>query len=508
MSTARRLTRGLAATLLQQVVTAVGNLVLVPVFLGHWGEQRYGEWLMLYAAVAYMTVVDFGMQMYVVNRLNQAYTRGAMDDYHRTLHSALRLSLAISGAVVALVVIAFALMPVARWLEFVWIDEPEAALVGTLLGVQLLGAIPQGLVNGVYRTLGEYPRGVMISNAQRALGFGLTALVVAIDGTPSGVAAAQLAPLALSAGFVWWDLRRRHPEIRLGVNEGSYREARALLVPSLFFFLIQLSSGLILQGTTLVVGSVISVAAVVGFTTTRTLANLITQITFTVNATLWPDLTTLETQGRYDTLRELQRLATKVVLALTLAATVFLVFDGEPLVRAWTRGKVDYDATLTTTFLVYTLYLGFVNTTTMVLVAANQHRATALTLTAATGAGIALAIPAAHWLGSAGVTAAMLVTDVAIRGVVQTRDACRMIAQPLGSYLMDTLARGALVAALAFAIMGGLAALSGIAGAGASVIAMIAFAGVTGVVVGGLTFVVWLAPSERRRVLSLARRGR
>ena len=38
MSTARRLTRGLAATLLQQVVTAVGNLVLVPVFLGHWGE--------------------------------------------------------------------------------------------------------------------------------------------------------------------------------------------------------------------------------------------------------------------------------------------------------------------------------------------------------------------------------------------------------------------------------------------------------------------------------------
>lgn len=504
MSRLKRLTRGLAATLLQQVVTAAGNLVLVPVFLGHWGEQRYGEWLMLYAAVAYMTVVDFGMQMYVVNRLNQAYTRGDMHDYHRTLHSALRLSLAISGVVVGLVVIAFALMPVARWLEFVWIDEPEAALVGTLLGLQLLGAIPQGLINGVYRTLGEYPRGVMITNVQRALGFGLTALVVAIDGTPSGVAAAQLVPLALAAAFVWWDLRRRHPEIRLGVREGSYTEARALLLPSLFFFLIQLSSGLILQGTTLVVGSVISVAAVVGFTTTRTLANLITQITFTVNATLWPDLTTLEAQGRYDTLRELQRIATKVVLALTLAATIFLVFCGEPLVRAWTRGKVAYDPTLTAVFLVYTLYLGFVNTTTMVLVAANQHRATAITLTLATAVGIALSIPAASWLGSAGVTAAMLVADVGLRGLVQTRDACRMIGQPLGPYMIDTVVRGAVVAAVGFGVMAAVAHVL-TAGAGASVVAMIGFAAVTGVVVAALTFVVWLAPEERRRVLSLLR---
>ncbi len=500
MSKTRRLAKGLAATLLSQVINIVGNIVLVPVFLSHWGELQYGEWLMVYAAVAYMTVVDFGLQMYVVNLLSQAFTRGDMGDYHRTLHSAFRMSLTICAAVLALMLLAFAILPIGDWLDFAVIEHGAVAWIATLLGLQLLGAIPQGQINGVYRTIGEYHRGVMVGNAQRAAGFAATGVVVGLGGGPQEVAAAQLVPLVLSAIYVWVDLRRRHPEIQLGLRQGTFVEAKKLLLPSLFFFLLQVSAGLVLQGTTLIVGSMLGATAVVGFATTRTLANLVTQVTGTINATLWPDLTTLEAQGRYDTLRELQRLASKVVLALTFAAAIFLHFNGAPLMRLWTRGAVVFDAALMDAFLVYVIYLGYMNTTTVVMVAANQHRSVALSTLIATGLGIGLAIGGAAWMGSAGVMWAMFVADVGVRGVRQSREACRMIAQPLPSYLFEVLGRGAVVGGLSFAVVAGLHLLidEGIA-------AMLVSALVAGVVVAGLTFGLWLAQGERRRVLRMLR---
>ena len=113
---------------------------------------------------------------------------------------------------------------------------------------------------------------------------------------------------------------------------------------------------------------------------------------------------------------------------------------------------------------------------------------------------IGLAIGGAAWMGSAGVMWAMFVADVGVRGVRQSREACRMIAQPLPSYLFEVLGRGAVVGGLSFAVVAGLHLLidEGIA-------AMLVSALVAGVVVAGLTFGLWLAQGERRRVLRMLR---
>ena len=75
-----------------------------------------------------------------------------------------------------------------------------------------------------------------------------------------------------------------------------------------------------------------------------------------------------------------------------------------------------------------------------------------------------------------------------------------MIAQPLPSYLFEVLGRGAVVGGLSFAVVAGLHLLidEGIA-------AMLVSALVAGVVVAGLTFGLWLAQGERRRVLRMLR---
>jgi hypothetical protein len=55
-----RLTKGLGAQGYSQAVQIFIRLAEVPLLLGFWGTQLYGEWLMLAAIPAYLAIADMG----------------------------------------------------------------------------------------------------------------------------------------------------------------------------------------------------------------------------------------------------------------------------------------------------------------------------------------------------------------------------------------------------------------------------------------------------------------
>src|SRR6202140_4262382 len=55
-----RLARGLSATALSPIVTAVIQLSTVPCLLHFWGAAKYGDWLILSAIPSYLSLSDLG----------------------------------------------------------------------------------------------------------------------------------------------------------------------------------------------------------------------------------------------------------------------------------------------------------------------------------------------------------------------------------------------------------------------------------------------------------------
>src|SRR6266853_4248178 len=55
-----RLLRGFSATALGPVVTAIVQVVSVPLLLHVWGAAKYGDWLLLSAIPSYLTLSDLG----------------------------------------------------------------------------------------------------------------------------------------------------------------------------------------------------------------------------------------------------------------------------------------------------------------------------------------------------------------------------------------------------------------------------------------------------------------
>ena len=95
----KRLIQGIGANFLAQIINLASRVLLVPLFLTAWGVKVYGEWLLLSSMVAYLSLTDLGGQLYIVNRLTQAYALGDVPQFRKILHTGLALFLILPLAV-------------------------------------------------------------------------------------------------------------------------------------------------------------------------------------------------------------------------------------------------------------------------------------------------------------------------------------------------------------------------------------------------------------------------
>ncbi len=65
MSVASRLISGSAASWAQIAITAISQVVLVPVYLSHWSVATYGVWLAIQALISITSTFDFGHQEFL-----------------------------------------------------------------------------------------------------------------------------------------------------------------------------------------------------------------------------------------------------------------------------------------------------------------------------------------------------------------------------------------------------------------------------------------------------------
>lgn len=438
----RRFTHGSLADFLNKIINIIGQFLLVPIFLTHWGNQLYGEWLALSAVVGYLSLINFGLQNFVLNRLNQCYTQNNLDQYLRILHSAFWGSIVISLSAVILVTAILGFLPLESWLLFELNDHETAVKIALILMLQIVGAIPLGFISGIYRTIKEYPRGVMVVNAQCALFFFLTAGVVVSGGGPLEAALIQLAPLLGSALFVFWDLKRRHPAIRIGIKYRDVKLAISFLGPSFLFFLFTLSLIITVQGSVLLVGAMLGPSSVATFATLRTLAHLIKQLATPINHSLWPELTIWETQGRYEIIGFVHQMMTKLLLIFGFCSATFIHFTGPEILSFWTQGQINYNAKLMDALLLLVITQMFWFPSSVILGATNNHKSMGKNSLLAACSGLVLAYLLIKPFELSGVVYGLWVADFVICGWFIPKAACRLTKQNHGHFLFETLFKG------------------------------------------------------------------
>ena len=409
----KRLFRGIGANFLGQLINISSRIVLVPLFLLAWGADIYGEWLLLSSMVAYLSLTEMGAQLYIVNRMTQAYAHRDHDQFCKILHTGLALFLIIPIAVFIIFVTVIVFFNPASFLHITQTGHGTVILVMAILAFQIVLALPQSVLLRVYFAVEMLPRGVMLINLMQ-----LMSLIFLAGGLwrrwgMVPIAILQLIPYGLTAGIALFDLNRKFPQFKiLSLGEADFSFGLSFIKPSFHFFLIQLGQVFSLQGTVLVVGMLMGPIQVVLFSTMRTLVNLIRSFLDQLSHAAWPELTRLDAQEDMDKFLALFR----VILRSTLMASIFFItifhFYGGYIYHFWLRKTMPFEQPVMDLFLIYMGQFIFWLTCSHPLQATNRHQTLAKILFISSILTITLAYLGGRHLGLPGIVLGMIIGDL------------------------------------------------------------------------------------------------
>jgi O-antigen/teichoic acid export membrane protein len=428
-----RLIRGFGATALGPVVTAIAQIVSVPVFLHFWGVKLYGEWLIISAIPTYLALSDMGFGSVAANDMTMRVAAGDREGALKTFQSTWALILMTSAMVEILVLGVIWFLPLTRWLNLSSLGAPGVRLVLILLSAYTLLVLQTDLFTSGFRCEGNYAFGMLVNNVMRLVEFTLTVIFVARGGNPVSVATMLLVARILGTCVMSWQMVRKSPWLRFGFQHARFASIRPLVLPAVAFMAFPAGNALSVQGMVLVIGIVLGPVAVTVFSTLRTLTRFSFQITTVIAATIWPELSAAYGAQQWPAARKLHRYACQASLCFSAFSATALLFCGEWTIRVWTHGRVTFDTTLFRMLLLVIVVNSLWYTSSVVPIAANRHGKLALfyLLGAAGSLGIAdLLLP--HF-GLTGAALALLFFELAT-GIYTLRRSLSMLDDSFGEF--------------------------------------------------------------------------
>ena len=384
----KRVFRGVAAVAAGQALNILFTIILVPLYLAHWSAALYGEWMALSSVVAYLGLMDFGMNSAAGNAMTAAHARKEWARYREIQASAmvfyffLALIITIGASVFALD------WGLPAWMGIRNITGREAGLAVLLLAVRLAGQMPAGQLASIYRTTGNFAATQWIGNAHVLVWQAGTIAILWYGGGVLALAAGGVLTLLAVTALVWALLRRNRRELLPRMAEASLASIRQLLRPSLLFGGIMSAMAIGLHGPVLITSHVLGGAAVALLVTTRTLTNTARQAVTSLTVAIWPELTRLDATGASETLRIGLRLLSVVSACLCAAFFAALWFEGGEVISVWSRGKLVADVWLLRLFLLSTLLQSPWLAASIFTTANNRHRTLSAAWLAAAVAGL------------------------------------------------------------------------------------------------------------------------
>lgn len=363
----------LAANAFGQGVTVGTQLLLTPLFFANWGAALYGEWLLLSALPAYLTMADLGIGSAAGNDM---VMRAGADD-RRGAQAIFRGAFRVAAAVGLLTM----LIGGALALSKLCLDLPEtqritpesAAWVILALAANVALSFPAGVFGAGFRCAGMNATGIVIANSARLLEGVAFGLLLALGEGPLALCGAMLAVKLGLIAFQMLYLRKVCSWLYQPRVPADRTLVRRLIKPSLAFMAMPLAGATSLHGPILVIGAFLGGETVALFSAMRTLSRIPIQLMNIMNSSVWPEMSRAFGAGDVAMLRGLHRKSLRVTAGLATASCLGLGLAGQTITRLWLGAAQPYDTALLGWLLVIAGVNALWNASTIVLVATNLH---------------------------------------------------------------------------------------------------------------------------------------
>lgn len=209
----RHIARNVLFNRVGTIATMAVGFFLAPFILHHLGNVGYGVWLLAISAVAYLGLLDLGIQDSVLRFVSKGYTQKDHQGASEAMSAALWIRVQISLLALLLSIGIAAVFPLVFKVPPALAGDAKKAIL--LIGLTTAINLSLGVFSGVISALNRYDLQNLITLAQTAV---RVAGVVTVLRTGHGIVAIAVAELI--AALVGSALRvsiakRLYPELRL-----------------------------------------------------------------------------------------------------------------------------------------------------------------------------------------------------------------------------------------------------------------------------------------------------
>jgi O-antigen/teichoic acid export membrane protein len=354
-SRARRIFGGWSANVVGLVLALTLQVVLFPLFLKYWSSETLSAWLAIFAAGMLALTLDAGLHVWSLNRFLQFKSRPNCDRRTNRFYGAmLRLYGGFSALLILAMLAVFAAVAPSRMLGFS--SEPALDLSFAIMVCGMILTLPSNLVTALYRTRGLYGRVGSLQAVGLAIGQAGQIVGIVTTGSLTVVTIAFVAgQLAIAIFLTVVDLRRQVPSLRYVRGSISLRWSFAQFASALPFSVANfVELGLSYLSVLLIGFFVTDRIAIAQWSLTRTIVNLLRQVSYQASLPLAAELGHDHAIGARDSLQRLYVRGSVILVLVAAAATSGALAFWRDFFAIWTHGAIPYDAILSVTLLIGT----------------------------------------------------------------------------------------------------------------------------------------------------------
>jgi O-antigen/teichoic acid export membrane protein len=430
----RRLLRGLGATALQPVITAIIQLGTVPLLLHAWGAAKYGDWLILSAIPSYMSLTDLGFGDASGSDMTMRVAAGDRKGAIETFQSSWVLLTVVSLFVGLLATLLVWRVPWHHWVKLSSLSDFQASAVVLLLGGYLLIGQQCGVFESGFRCDGNFATGSLFGTLSRLVETGLATAIGILTGSLLWAAAVYLITRTVSTIAYGLLLRRKSPWLPIGFSDAKWSRIKELAAPALGFVALPLANAISIQGFTLLIASLLGSVAVTQFSTMRTLTRVNFQLMTVIAWAMWPELSRAFGEGKVPLARKLHHRACQAGLAVSIVTGLGLWYCGPALYHLWIRNVVTFDLKCFHVLVFVTFANSLWFTSSVVPMSTNVHHRIASIFVALSLLSLGLGWVLVHQRGLIGAALALLLTDLFMNYLV-LRTSLRQLQEKFGDFV-------------------------------------------------------------------------
>jgi O-antigen/teichoic acid export membrane protein len=306
----RRIRQVFSVGMLANVLTLVTNFLIPPLFISAIGAERYGAWLYLFSIPTSLAMFDLGVSAAFSTEVYQRHVAGELALAARYFKTGVKV---IGGLMLTMLGVAGALV---AW-RYHQQGDVEFHATMLMLCAYVLAGFMSELMSSSFKIAGRYHQFQVIGLVSKVAEIGvLLALIPTNDFRL--MAAAMLGVRVASICLTLVQATRLAPGLVSG-PWGGFEPFKHLVLPSLMYAVNPLIMFIVLQVPLLVIGPSAGMAAVVAYTTIRTLSRLPLQISSQISFSLYTEYTRLHASGQTQTIARLYRKSQLIIAGLFVA---------------------------------------------------------------------------------------------------------------------------------------------------------------------------------------------